>query len=153
MSSSVKRFEQQVCGAVYVGQTRRTMRSRIVEHAKGPESHVHTHMMGHNRDNSLCFKWRILDIRGYLSTRLAMEAMHIKRFTNNSLMNNCDGAVISPFLAWPAPPMSLRPFPLHRLSFANWELNESIVDKRQKSTTMSNYIIITYSLVSLCFST
>jgi hypothetical protein len=97
--NAVYQVDCQVCDAVYMGQTGRTMRSRIIEHAKGPQSHVYTHMSGHGRDNSLRFKWRILDSHRYLSMHLAREAMHIKRFPNSSLMNGCDGTLILPFLA------------------------------------------------------
>jgi hypothetical protein len=96
-----------LCNAVYVGQTERTIRSRIQEHTKSSNSHVYQHMAAHSPASSTSFRWRILATHPHTNTRLAMEALHIKAASN--LMNGCEGAPILPYLQWNFILVSCRP--------------------------------------------
>jgi hypothetical protein len=86
----------QLCRATYVGQTERTMRSRILEHAQTQSSHVNQHMITHGSENSKKFTWKVIASHPYTSTRLAIEALFIKR--QSQLMNGCEGAHLLNFL-------------------------------------------------------
>jgi hypothetical protein len=85
-----------LCGAVYIGQTERTVRSRIIEHCKTTNSHVHMHMMEHGPGRTTSLQWRLLATHHDTSTRLAMESLYIKAAENK--MNGCEGARILPVL-------------------------------------------------------
>jgi hypothetical protein len=88
-----------LCNATYIGQTDRTMRSRIIEHSKDNFSHVHLHMESHSASNpnwNKQFKWRVLATHPYTTTRLAIEALFIKK--QGSLMNGCEGSRLLPFI-------------------------------------------------------
>ena len=85
-----------ICKAVYVGQTERTMGSRITEHIKGPNSHVHLHMATHGIDHKTAFTWRVLATHPYATTRLALEALFIRR--TDQKMNGCEGARLLSFV-------------------------------------------------------
>jgi len=95
----VYRITCQLCQATYIGQTERTIRSRIIEHSKTASSHVHLHMTSiHGVSNQLQFKWQILATNRHTGTRLAIEALHIHKQPH--LMNGCEGARLLPFLHW-----------------------------------------------------
>jgi hypothetical protein len=95
--NSVYRVTCVLCGARYVGQTDRTMRSRIIEHIQTSSSHVHQHMVDtHGEVNRMQFKWRVIGSHPHTRTRLAIEALFIRREGN--LMNGCEGTVILPYL-------------------------------------------------------
>ena len=49
-----------LCGAVYVGQTQRTLKSRIKEHISDTKSFIYLHMSTYGNDNISNFKWKIL---------------------------------------------------------------------------------------------
>jgi hypothetical protein len=85
-----------VCHAVYVGQTERTVRTRITEHTKAMNSHVFIHMATHGANQALSFKWKILGSHKDNNTRLAMEALFIRQETE--VMNGCEGVFILPTL-------------------------------------------------------
>ncbi len=87
----------QVCQAIYIGQTDRTIRSRVEEHSKVHSSHVYLHMLTHGDGNCTKFKWRILRTHPHLTTRLAVEALYIRQ-AQERLMNGCEGAQLLPFL-------------------------------------------------------
>jgi hypothetical protein len=78
-----------LCHKVYIGQTERTARSRIIEHTKQASSHVFTHMSTHGPSSSTRFSWKILATHPYTTTRLAIEALFIQR--ENSIINGCEG--------------------------------------------------------------
>jgi hypothetical protein len=86
-----------ICGASYVGQTERTIRTRIHEHLTSKISHVYLHMMSHSESTVEGFKWRIIATERCNKTRLAIEAMHIHRNLAN-IMNGCEGKYILPYL-------------------------------------------------------
>jgi hypothetical protein len=86
-----------LCGAFYVGQTERTIRTRIHEHITSKLSHVYLHMMSHSGSTVEGFKWRIIATERCNKTRLAMEAMFIHKNSVN-IMNGCEGKYILPYL-------------------------------------------------------
>ena len=86
----------QICDSVYVGQSSRTIRSRIIEHYKNTTSHVFLHMQSHGQDQQHNFKWKIACTHPYLDERIAIESLLIRR--QNNLMNGCEGAITLPFL-------------------------------------------------------
>ena len=105
-----------ICNAVYIGQTGRTIRSRILEHGKSPDSHVRSHMQTHDNtsigitnistnDNKCSpqwsFTWQIVTSHRWKNTRMALEAMHIQQ-NRQHLMNGCEGACVLPYLRMPA---------------------------------------------------
>ena len=85
-----------VCGQQYIGETERTIRSRITEHTKATTSQVYSHMLLHGNEHLSAFKWRILATHPNTVTRLAIESLNIKQHTN--LMNGCAGVTTLPFL-------------------------------------------------------
>ena len=85
------------CDKVYVGQTERTMRSRISEHTKSPQSHVYKHLHSHNDTSHSDFKWKVLMTHALHNTRCAAESLFIQQY-KHSLMNGCEGARLLPFL-------------------------------------------------------
>ena len=86
------------CGAIYIGETERTIRTRILEHTRNNNSHFYQHMNRCHANENMNFKWSILATNKYEGTRLAIEALHIKKETN--IMNGCEGAVVLPYLLW-----------------------------------------------------
>jgi hypothetical protein len=86
-----------ICNLVYIGQTGRTMRSRIHEHIKSDKSHVFLHMRGHATGDITQFQWRVITTHPYETTRLAIEAQHINK-NQHLLINGCDGAPLLPSL-------------------------------------------------------
>jgi hypothetical protein len=85
-----------ICQAVYVGQTDRTIRSRIAEHANNSNSAVNAHMATHGPNNSLNFRWSIVTSHSRKDTREAIESVLISQQT--LLMNGCEGICVLPFL-------------------------------------------------------
>ena len=84
------------CGKIYIGQTNRTIRSRILEHTSSKSSHVFIHMLEHGFDmDSLHFTWVILKIIKNNAARLSAESYYINKHTN--LMNGCEGVNIIKF--------------------------------------------------------
>jgi hypothetical protein len=97
---AVYKIECNLCNAIYIGQTIRTMRSRINEHCTDKKSFVYVHMLSHGNNNNNKFKWSILSTNRSRSARLVMESLFIifiKTF-NNFLMNGCEETQILPFL-------------------------------------------------------
>ncbi len=86
-----------LCSDVYIGQTARTIRSRILEHIKDDNSHVRQHMLAHGVDQLKKFSWRIVGSQRDTTTRLAMESLHI-RDNRNIVMNGCEGISLMHFL-------------------------------------------------------
>jgi hypothetical protein len=95
--NAVYKIQCLVCHHVYIGQTGRTMRSRIAEHHSQMASHVYQHMHLHQADQYKNFKWSIISVHPYIGNRLAMEALHIRNCTE-SIMNGCEGAHLLAFL-------------------------------------------------------
>jgi hypothetical protein len=85
-----------MCNASYIGQTDRTIRTRILEHIGHNSSAVHAHMATHGPDNSSNFRWSILASHPDNEARQAIEAVLISRHSH--LMNGCNGIHILPFL-------------------------------------------------------
>ena len=92
----VYRIKCDICSAIYIGQTERTVRTRIIEHCKVSASHVYQHLLSHGIDCVTSFKWRIVTSHSHIITRLALESLHIKN--SNNIMNGCEGMHTLPFL-------------------------------------------------------
>jgi len=86
-----------ICQRVYIGQTKRTVKSRIKEDLTNPREHVYLHSKEHRCNSESIFKWKILKIVPSLSARLSTEALFIKQHGNN-LINGCNGKEILTFL-------------------------------------------------------
>jgi len=86
-----------ICSKVYVGQTKRTARSRIKEDLTSPKEHVYLHSIEHNANSADIFKWKILKTVSSLSTRLSVEALFIDK-NKDKLINGCNGKDLLTFL-------------------------------------------------------
>ena len=86
-----------MCGKVYVGQSKRTARSRIKEDITSSKEHVFLHKQSHENSDNYIFEWKILQIIPSLTVRLSAEAMHIEHHKDN-LINGCTGKEILTFL-------------------------------------------------------
>jgi hypothetical protein len=82
--------------AVYIGQTERTVRSRVIEHIKGRSSHVRLHMSTHDPNSFTAIKWKILISVSDTIAHQATESLFIRQESN--LMNGCEGMDILPIL-------------------------------------------------------
>jgi len=87
-----------ICNAVYIGETSRSIRSRVLEHGTAETSHVHMHMVQHGSQHSYSFTWRIIMMERNFNTRLAIEALNIRKSRHN-LMNGCEGRQLLPYLS------------------------------------------------------
>ena len=86
------------CQAKYVGQTARTVRSRIREHVTSASSAFFRHVMEcHQSIPQECLRWRILRIERDGVARLALESLEIGK--RDHLVNDCSGEQLLPFLA------------------------------------------------------
>ena len=97
VKNSIYRIQCMLCNCLYYGQTGRTIRSRIAEHASQPASHVYMHMQSHGH-SQLDFQWSIITTHRYKSTRLIIEAMCINSCKSELLINGCEGSYVLPYL-------------------------------------------------------
>ena len=87
------------CGSLYVGETGRTIGSRIKEHLKMNKQTVYKHIMNHKRvkeqPSYSDITWKIIygNIQNHRQ-RKCIEAMEIQKHSGN-IMNGCVGRVIS----------------------------------------------------------
>jgi hypothetical protein len=86
-----------LCDKVYVGQTERTIRSRVAEHTKCTQSHVYKHLQIHNNNPENAFHWKVLTTQAVNNTRLAIESLFIHQY-KDKLMNGCESIRLLPFL-------------------------------------------------------
>lgn len=87
-----------ICSKLYIGQTERTMRSRLREHVQSEESAVYQHStIAHQTFPSETIHWKILEVERNNSLRKSLESLYIKSY-QSSLMNNCEGSLLLPFL-------------------------------------------------------
>ena len=94
---AVYRVDCLICHQLYIGQTSRTIRKRIIEHTNDPTSHIYQHMQSHPAEERSQFKWRVITTNKFAGTRLAIEALHI-RLHRGHLMNGCGGIQLLPFI-------------------------------------------------------
>ena len=86
------------CGSLYVGETGRTIGSRIKEHLKMKNQAVYKHIMNHKREKEQPsysdITWKIIygNIQNHRQ-RNCIEAMEIQKHSGN-IMNGCVGRVI-----------------------------------------------------------
>ncbi len=85
------------CGMVYVGETGRTIGSRIKEHLKMDKQTVYKHIESHKsgRPDQFDISWKILHRNiAYQDERKCIEAFEIHKRSEN-IMNGCIGRTIS----------------------------------------------------------
>ena len=75
------------CGKIYIGETGRTIRSRILEHQSRSDSTVFQHMISHNDINPTDFSWRILFIMPNSFNRLILESISQNKYAPDQLMD------------------------------------------------------------------
>ena len=86
-----------ICGTVYIGETSRTIGTRIKEHLTMKKQTVFKHLNSHqiSADKDMPnFSWKILlmNIKNH-GDRKCIEALEIKRYSDN-VMNDCIGKTI-----------------------------------------------------------
>ena len=86
-----------LCDREYVGQTARTIKSRLKEHLTSTSSAFHQHVTEvHRALPEDCFVWQIIRAERDFFTRTALEAMEIRK--SDRLVNGCQGEMLLPFL-------------------------------------------------------
>ena len=82
------------CDEIYVGQTKRLVKSRLNEHLflNSPESAVREHFTLKHPGFEPSIKWKLLHsgVSNY-QKRLVLEALYISNVDPTKLMNNCKG--------------------------------------------------------------
>ena len=82
-----------LCGMIYIGETQRMIKSRIVEHLNpnNETSHVVLHAQKiHN--GQINFQWNILHSNlPYTNKRKTLESMYISKVAKDQLINGCFG--------------------------------------------------------------
>ena len=87
-----------VTNCMYIGQTVRTIKSRIREHMTVHSSAFFQHVINsHQVMPEDCCKWKILATERDNAARLALEALFIRR-RSDILVNGCSGQSLLPFL-------------------------------------------------------
>lgn len=87
---TIYNIECTVCNAVYIGQSARSISSRISEHTKCNTSAVFIHMHTHGQFHTTAFKWKIISICKNFHARLAAETFFIAS-CKARVMNGCTG--------------------------------------------------------------
>ena len=87
-----------ICERVYVGQSKRTVRSRITEDLTGVKEFLYLHSKTHDVDCVKLYKWKIISVISDLSRRLAAEGLYT-RLNEENLINGCKGKEFLPFLS------------------------------------------------------
>ncbi|XP_020900038.1 uncharacterized protein LOC110238695 [Exaiptasia diaphana] len=84
------------CNAVYIGETGRTIGSRIKEHVNTQQT-VHVHMTKHTSEPSFNdLKWKIIHTNLHnVRERRIIEAIEIKNTSSDTLMNGCVGRYLN----------------------------------------------------------
>ena len=84
--------ECNICQSIYIGQTSRCCRNRIIEHLEKVDTHVKLHMDQHSSCSKFDFKRRIIAVERDYNKRTALEALYISKFSKSHiLMNGCIG--------------------------------------------------------------
>ena len=89
------KIECSICGIVYIGETGRTIRSRIKEHLTMEKQTVYKHLESHKKSRLPTIKWMILHANIVNdAVRKYVEAFEIQKHSGD-LMNGCTGRIIS----------------------------------------------------------
>ena len=82
MKHTVYRITCSCCGSIYIGETGRTVASRIKEHLQMKKQTVYTHLCSHNIEPPIesSISWEILhsNIKSY-HERKTIEALEIRK--------------------------------------------------------------------------
>ena len=92
-----KFFVYMIVKKVYIGQSKRTARSRIKEDLCNAIKHPFLHSQYHNISSRDLFTWKIVQKIQDLNTRLSIESLHININAGN-LINGCTGKEMLPYL-------------------------------------------------------
>ena len=98
---AVYKITCKICNSIYIGQTGRIMRNRILEHINKGDTHVSFHMASHGpQASSHSLSWCILATEPTYFKRLALESLLIERHLkkNHSLINGCKGRDLLNFI-------------------------------------------------------
>ena len=91
--NAVYKISCNICNKEYIGQTKRILRTRILEHCTSSDSHVKRHFVDEHKEvKPTNFKWKILKTIKNKNARQSAEA-HLMKISNN-LMNGCEGIKI-----------------------------------------------------------
>lgn len=94
--NSVYKIQCSHCISIYIGETSRTIGSRIKEHIRMKKQTVYVHLTTHNNKPSLNdISWEILHKNiNEIRTRKIIEALEIRKH-KNIIMNGCIGRYLS----------------------------------------------------------
>ena len=82
------------CDTVYVGETSRTIGSRIKEHIRMVKQTVYSHLINHNKPSMQDIPWEILHRKIHdIRTCKIIEASEIRKHEN--VMNGCIGRTLN----------------------------------------------------------
>ena len=79
IKNAIYEIQCQKCNLKYIGETSRTVKSRIMEHISDPKSAVYQHLAGCCGVAFHGIKWTILCISPNYNNRMATEAMYIQK--------------------------------------------------------------------------
>ena len=90
---AVYKITCKICNSIYIGQTSRIMRNRILEHVNKGDTHVSFHIASHNpQASSNSISWRVLATEPSYYKRIALEALFIEKHSRyHTLINGCKG--------------------------------------------------------------
>ena len=78
---------------VYIGETRRTVGSRIKEHIRMVKQTVYSHLINHNKPSMQDISWEILHRNNHdIRMRKTIEALEIRK--HEKVMNGCIGQTL-----------------------------------------------------------
>ena len=96
VKNCVYKIDCRHCHLIYIGESSRTIGSRLKEHIRMQKQTVYVHLATHKKSPSLSdISWEVLhnDIQAF-NTRKIVEALETRKHENN-IMNGCVGRVLS----------------------------------------------------------
>ena len=96
VKNCVYKIDCRHCHLIYIGESSRTIGSRLTEHIRMQKHTVYVHLATHKKSPSLGdISWEVLhhDIQAF-NTRKIVEALEIRKHENN-IINGCMGRVLS----------------------------------------------------------
>ena len=85
------------CNQIYIGQTGRSIKTRLSEHTKGLcNSAVFLHFKCTHPNSVINISWKLIHINvPNTSKREILESVYIKQCKTSTLMNNCSGTQLN----------------------------------------------------------
>ena len=96
VKNCVYKIDCRHCHHIYIGESSRTIGSRLKEHIRMQKQTVYVHLATHKKSPSLSdISWEVLHshIQAF-NTRKIVEALEIRKHENN-IMNGCFGRLLS----------------------------------------------------------